>query len=163
MVKSPECLLGSGDPWVASWQIGKLANHRLRVLHIVLNRCSLFCTISFICKWCLKTHFKLYVPLKTYQGLPNDPKQHGKPSLAQQLANLFATHKSPNPSKHSWYSNNAEPSLQISKDLPRLGSISVTSKLTSQNKKNIYLFFWFLILCSFVTVEKIILYSFVRT
>ena len=24
--KSPERLLRSGDPWVASWQIGKLAN-----------------------------------------------------------------------------------------------------------------------------------------
>ena len=56
--KSPERLLGSGDPGVTSWQIGKLANHRLRVSHMVLNRCGLLWTASYICKRCLKTHFK---------------------------------------------------------------------------------------------------------
>ena len=50
LFKSPEHLLGSGDPWVASWQIGKMENHRLRVLHIVLNRCGLLWSISYICK-----------------------------------------------------------------------------------------------------------------
>ena len=45
--KNPEHLLGSGD---LSWQIGKLENHRLRVLHMVLNRCGLLCTVSYICK-----------------------------------------------------------------------------------------------------------------
>ena len=48
--KNPECLLGSGDPRVASWQIGKMENHKLRVLHMVLNRCGLLCTVSYICK-----------------------------------------------------------------------------------------------------------------
>ena len=48
--KYPERLLGSGDPQVAYWQIGKLENHRLRVLHMVLNRCGLLCTVSYICK-----------------------------------------------------------------------------------------------------------------
>ena len=46
--KNPERLLGSGDPWVANWQIGKLENHRLRVLHMVLNRCGLLCTVSSV-------------------------------------------------------------------------------------------------------------------
>ena len=44
---------------------------------------------------------------------------------------------SPNPSKFSGHSNNTEPSLLISEDLSRLGSISAMSKSTSQNKKNI--------------------------
>ena len=67
--KNPEHLLGSGDPCLASWQIAKLANHRLRVLHMVLYRCGLLWTVSYICKLCLKTHFKSQVPLKTYQNL----------------------------------------------------------------------------------------------
>ena len=54
--KNPERLLGSGDPRVANWQIGKLENHRLRVLHMVLNRSGLLWTVSYICKGCLKTH-----------------------------------------------------------------------------------------------------------
>ena len=48
--KNPERLLGSGDPRMASWQIGRLEIHRLRVLHMVLNRCGLLCTVSYICK-----------------------------------------------------------------------------------------------------------------
>ena len=48
--KNPERLLGSGDPLVASWQIGKLENHRLRVLHMVFNTCGLLCTVSYISK-----------------------------------------------------------------------------------------------------------------
>ena len=58
LLKSPEHLLGSGDPQVASWQIGKMENHKLRVLHMVLNRCGLLCTVSYISKECLKTDFK---------------------------------------------------------------------------------------------------------
>ena len=81
-----------------------------------------------------------------YQSLLNNPKQHAKPSLAQQSQQsssqqviFFAIHMSPNPSKHSGHSNNTEPSLLISVDLSRLGSISAMSKLTSQSKKNISL------------------------
>ena len=134
--KNPEHLLGSGDPRVANWQTGKLENHRLRVLHMVLNRCGLLWSVSYICKY-----FKLLVPLKAYQSLLNNSKQHAEPSLAHQSASCFATHKSPNPSKCSGHSNNAEPSLQIFVDLSRLGSVSVMSKLTSQNEKNIYQLF----------------------
>ena len=50
LFKSPEHQLGSEDPRVANWHIGKLENHRLRVLHMVLNRCGLLCTVSYICK-----------------------------------------------------------------------------------------------------------------
>ncbi len=56
--KNPEHLLGFGDPWVASWKIGKLENHRLRVLHMVLNRWGLLCTFLIFVKKCLKTDFK---------------------------------------------------------------------------------------------------------
>ena len=57
LLKSPEHLLGSGDPGVASWQIGKMENHKLRVLHMVLNRCGFLWSVSYICKQCCKTHF----------------------------------------------------------------------------------------------------------
>ena len=50
LFKSPEHLLGSGDPRVASWQIGKMENHKLRVLHMVLNRCGLLWSVFYICK-----------------------------------------------------------------------------------------------------------------
>ena len=53
LFKSPEHLLGSGDPRVASWQIGKMENHKLRVLHMVLNRCGLLWSVFYICKQCL--------------------------------------------------------------------------------------------------------------
>ena len=97
---------------------------------MVLQRCGLFWTVSYICKECLETHFKMLVPLKTYQCLFNNPKQHAKPNYDTSVREFFATHKSPNSSRHSGHSNNAEPSLQISVDLSRLGSISVMSKLT---------------------------------
>ena len=59
-----------------------------------------------------------------------------------QPAIFFATQGSPDPSSPSRLSNNAEPSLQISVDLSWLCSISIKSKLTPQDLKNIYLLFW---------------------
>ena len=50
LFKSPEHPLGSGDPQVASWQIGKMENHKLRVLDMVLNRCGLLWSVFYICK-----------------------------------------------------------------------------------------------------------------
>ncbi len=47
LFKNPVRLLGSGD---LNWQIGKLENHRLRVLHMVLNRCGLLFAVSYIGK-----------------------------------------------------------------------------------------------------------------
>ena len=47
LFKSPESLLGSGDP---EWQVDQLANLRLSFLHMVLNRCGLLWTASYTCK-----------------------------------------------------------------------------------------------------------------
>ena len=82
----------------------------------------------------LKTLGILYNILKTTQ----QSKTAGITRFSTTVCQFFfATVRTPNPYKASGLSNNAKPSIEISVDLSRLGSISIMSKLTSQDQKNI--------------------------